>query len=302
MSVITIGSTLVDIFVYSAGFKIQHMGNGVQLCEEYGEKLEVDRLVVSTGGGAGNVAVGLKRLGFEVGVVSEIGTDEWGRMVEQQLVDEGVSVEWLVREKKEETGGSIALVGQDGGRTVLVHRGAAAQLDVSDIPVEALAAADWVHLSSTAGRRDAIRKIFSSVQSSKLSWNPGQAELRLLIDGELLVSEVSCQILFVNEEEWEVLRPLQAEFLAKIPMIVVTSGRSGGTVYRAGSPAMPYTSKAITTVEETGAGDAFATGFIAATLRGLSVEQAIEWASHNAASVVSQVGAKAGLLRADQLQ
>ena len=49
-------------------------------------------------------------------------------------------------------------------------------------------------------------------------------------------------------------------------------------------------------VEETGAGDAFCVGFVSAYLYHQSLETCLEWGKRNAASVVTQIGAKDGLL------
>ncbi|HEY9658052.1 MAG TPA: carbohydrate kinase family protein, partial [Allocoleopsis sp.] len=54
-------------------------------------------------------------------------------------------------------------------------------------------------------------------------------------------------------------------------------------------------------IERTGAGDAYTSGFIGATLAGLSFEKAMEWGAHNSTSVVSKIGAQEGLLSREQL-
>ncbi|MEK7073045.1 MAG: PfkB family carbohydrate kinase, partial [Patescibacteria group bacterium] len=48
-------------------------------------------------------------------------------------------------------------------------------------------------------------------------------------------------------------------------------------------------------VEMTGAGDSFATGFVAALHRGLGVPEALKWGSANSAGVIGQIGPQAGL-------
>ena len=55
-------------------------------------------------------------------------------------------------------------------------------------------------------------------------------------------------------------------------------------------------------VERTGAGDLFAAGFLGAVIHGESLETAMSWGSVNAASVVGQVGAEAGLLTKEKMQ
>jgi ribokinase len=55
-------------------------------------------------------------------------------------------------------------------------------------------------------------------------------------------------------------------------------------------------------VDRTGAGDSFASTFVAALIKGNSIEGALQWAPINSMSVVQKVGAQAGLLTEKQLE
>jgi ribokinase len=55
-------------------------------------------------------------------------------------------------------------------------------------------------------------------------------------------------------------------------------------------------------VEATGAGDAYATGFIAALFHGHSTAEAMRWGSANSASVVTKIGPQDGLLKLKEMQ
>lgn len=303
--VITIGSALVDIFVHSSQFESKPSEKGQLLCQVYGDKLDVESFRAYSGGGGSNTAVGFKRLGFQTAVICELGRDDLAQIVLNDLKREGVSAQLVIAEKKEQTGGSIILVGQDGGRTVLVHRGAASQLDTYDIPPFWLTQTRWVHLSSIAGRLEALKKIFHVLKRNHeigLSWNPGKAELELLKTGQLDVTEIPCQIFFVNQEEWALLGATQATVLKNFGQVVVTAGKAGGQVYLGGEPTWKFTGQGdLPAVDETGAGDAFATGYVAATLIQHPPQVAIAWGVNNARSVVKYYGAKVGLLDRAQL-
>jgi ribokinase len=54
-------------------------------------------------------------------------------------------------------------------------------------------------------------------------------------------------------------------------------------------------------VDRTGAGDAFASTFVAALAKGLSLEDALRWGPINSMSVVQKVGAQAGLVTEQEL-
>jgi sugar/nucleoside kinase (ribokinase family) len=55
-------------------------------------------------------------------------------------------------------------------------------------------------------------------------------------------------------------------------------------------------------VDRTGAGDSFATTFVAALMKGNTIEGALQWAPINSMSVVQKVGAQAGLLTEKELE
>ncbi len=303
MKVFSIGSAIIDMFVSSRDFTVKPTDEGIMLCQKYGAKIELDRFELHTGGGGGNTAVGFSRLGFDAAVVAETGRDVMAKLVIEELEKEKVSTQFLIREKKEETGGSIIMTGQDGGRTALVHRGAASQLDPQDIPTEALSKADWIHLSSVAGRFLTLQTIFNTVRQHhlKLSWNPGSAELKLLASESLVVDQISCQILLLNDEEWSLVANLQRKLLTQIPIVVITKGRKGGEIFHQGKSELNFEIMPVDTVEETGAGDAFSVGFIAAYLYEKSLSEACDWGKRNAAGVVKAIGAKNGLLSLAQI-
>ena len=197
--IVSIGSSVVDSFIKSKAFKLQKTDQGVLLCQTYGEKIDVDEYIVKTGGGGSNTAVGFSRMGFKTALVTELGKDIWADLIVQELKNEVVDSKLVVKEKNEKTGGSIILLGDDGGRTIMVHRGASAQLDPKDIPVSQISRSKWVHLSSISGQKDTLKFIFEVIRDdhTKMSWNPGNKELELLLSGEIDLKRLPVNILIL---------------------------------------------------------------------------------------------------------
>jgi ribokinase len=301
--IITIGSSLIDTFIHSEEFKVRSSREGVYLCQSYGDKIDVDSYEVRTGGGASNTAVGFARMGFRVGVVSELGRDVLAQVIEEEFHRERVATNLLIKERKEQTGGSVILVGKDGGRTALVHRGASSLLDPHDLPLSAVDRSDWVHLASISGRLSTLRELFSALSEGRrrLSWNPGKDELRLLGEGLLPVSDIPCEVLLLNRQEWSLLGAVQQALEAQVRVIVVTDGKVGGRYFARQSGWHEYETQEVESIDDTGAGDAFAVGFVSALRAGEDAGEAIRWGAHNARSVVQQIGAKPGLLTRQQL-
>jgi sugar/nucleoside kinase (ribokinase family) len=301
--IISIGSSIVDSFIKSKLFKLQKSADGVLLCQTYGDKIDVDEYLVKTGGGGSNTAVGFSRMGYKTGVVTETGKDSFADFILGEFRKEFVSTNLVISEKNEKTGGSIILLGDDGGRTVLVHRGASAQLDPKDIPAAHISRAKWVHLSSIAGQYETLKFIFEVIRDSetKLSWNPGNKELQLLADGKIDPAKIPVNILFVNRQEWMKIESVQQQILGQVQQVIITNGSQGGEVYYGAKPNTKFFSGQTKSIDDTGAGDSFVVGYVTAHLKGRSIIECCAWGKKNAESVISHVGAKPGLLTIDKI-
>lgn len=295
--IITIGSAVVDIFIASKDFLIKDIDKEQFFCQKIGDKIELDRFEIHSGGGGSNTAAGFAKMGFSTATVCEMGQDMWSQFVFFDLDRHNVDTSLLIKEKIEQTGGSIIMGSEDGGRTVLVNRGASSMLDPQDLPVTQLVQAKWVHLTNIGGRIETLNKLFDTMlqYEQKMSWNPGKQELQLLSDGQLDLEKLPIEVLIINEDEWQIVANIQSKLKEKIKIIVVTAGKNGGNLYSQGQQ-LAYDLKKIRAVEETGAGDAFGAGFISAYILGHELPTCLEWGKKNAASVVQQIGAKKGLL------
>ncbi|NLG06546.1 MAG: carbohydrate kinase family protein [Candidatus Pacebacteria bacterium] len=299
---ISIGSSLVDIFVSSQDLGVASDKN--QHILSYGDKLELTDFHIFSGGGASNTAIALARLGYKTAVISETGQDEFSDLIIRDFEREAVATQLLIREKLERTGGSVVLVAKDGKRVAMTYRGAASMLDPYDIPAFWLTQAKWVHLSSIAGQKDTLSKIFQTLikdQDTKLSWNPGKSEIELLLKKTFSFEAIPCEVFFVNQEEWSLLLPVQKLILAHFPQVIVTMGEKGGEVFLYGKKKFAFEGQASQAIDNTGAGDSFAAAYIAALIDDLPVDEAIVWGVRNASNVVKFYGAKTGLLRRYQM-
>jgi sugar/nucleoside kinase (ribokinase family) len=301
--VLTIGSALIDVFIASESFELNQEVGSMSFTNKSG-KLEVENFDVRTGGGASNTAVGFSRMGFQAACIAEMGKDELAHLVADSFKDENVNQQYLINEKKEQTGGSVILVAEGGERMVLVHRGAASMLDPQDIAVQAIQETDWIHLSSIAGKLNTLEHIFNLVRqyNKKMSWNPGSGFLKSLHERDWDIASFPVAVVLLNRQEWEIVGDKQQAFLDTVPKIVITDGSKGGSVFVDGQQAQEFVAEEIEAIDNTGAGDAFGVGFVSGLLQGKPLEQAIEWGKKNAASVVQKLGAKPGLLYASDLE
>jgi len=315
-NVITIGESTVDAFMTIHNAKTQVRLEDGNLCFEHGKKIDVDRYDFCLGGNATNVAVGLTRLGLKATLCTEMGDDEFSFIIRNGLAKEHVDRLFVSQTKKAPSNFSV-IINFQSDRTIFVHDVEREhEFELIDV------SADYLYLTSM-GRdwQTPYRKALDFIkenEGTKLAFNPGSKQL---YEGREVVESVikKADILFVNKEEAEQLlfdkEPKDSSdsnaYLRKLltglqqkgaKLVVVTNGQHGsyaldeqGEFYFRGMyPGKP--------IERTGAGDSFATGFLAATIQGLSVKKAIGWGSANAASVVQKIGAQAGLLTKDEME
>ncbi|OGD58148.1 hypothetical protein A3I57_02035 [Candidatus Beckwithbacteria bacterium RIFCSPLOWO2_02_FULL_47_23] len=287
--VVSFGSAFVDVYLGSPGFKKV----GPALCEVYGGKIDVSQLVITTGGGATNTAVGFERLGLQTAAVCCVGRDDWGLFIRKELRREGVSPLYI-QQVEAPTSYSTILVAPDGGRTALVYRGASNELAGGKVEWDKLDP-NWFYVSSLGGNFNLLSMIIRQAQKQKIkvALNPGSQEIRAREKLRQFLPHV--EILLLNRQE--------AEALGKISgpkIIAVTEGRKGASL-TAGKKTIKAAAVKVKTVEETGAGDAFGSAFVAGIINGLKPETALKMGLLNGAAVTTQFGPKAGLLFATEM-
>lgn len=310
--VITIGSAVLDIFMKSEKFKVIQSGDipgGIAMCEVYGGKMEVEEVVIVSGGGATNAAVSFARKELKSAIIAEMGNDPQSLLIHKDLEEAVVDTRFLVQEPGETTAVSVVLIANDGGRSIMVHRGAAAMLTKQDLPLEELDTR-WIHISSLGGNMDLLKTIINWAKNKKvrISLNPGMKEIG---HKDKLASLLpSVEILFVNRDEAKALWGIDysddslwmsSQSLPGAHVTVITDGSRGGKVCVDGKVSFFDAVKVKNVVDTTGAGDAFASGMVAGVLYGKSYDQAIKWGIKNATSVLESVGAKKGLLSLSEI-
>lgn len=287
--VVTVGSAFVDVYLASPDFKKV----GKTLCEVYGGKVVIKQMVMTTGGGATNTAVGLERLGLQTACVCCVGQDDWGLFVRKELHREGVSPLYI-QQVTEATSYSTILVTEDGGRTALVFRGASNHLSWSKVEWEKLDPA-WFYVSSLGGDFNLLTKIVRQAEKEgiKIALNPGSKEIEA--GSKLKAFLPKIEALILNQQEAEKLGSV-ANLIKSGPKIVaVTAGRNGAMVW-AGKKKFAGKALPAKVVEETGAGDAFGCGLVAGLVKGWDLNKALKLGLANGAAVTEHFGPKQGLL------
>lgn len=312
-NIVSIGSATRDVFLKSGNFESRKHADsptGIEQCFPLGSKIEINKMVFTTGGGGTNAAVTFARQGLKTADIGVVGRDFNGRAILEELKKEGVDTKFFQIHDDDFTAYSIIFVHESGERTILSYKGEGQHFDAKKIPFEKVQT-DWFFLDSLGGHYDMLEAIFRHVDpepsktsygagknKTKVAMNPGGKELAHGLD-KLRPFFAKTDILIMNKEEAVGLTQGSVGELSKIcpGIVAISDGPNGvvvkdrdGKVYQAGVPDSPV-------VERTGAGDAFSSGFVSEYIRSGNISKAIQFATANASSVVTQYGGKAGILK-----
>jgi len=320
--IITIGTASRDIFLISRFFKVlrdpdrlKKMGflTGKAQCFALGGKVEADKLIFTTGGGATNTAFTFARQGFKTATLIKIGKDETGNSILKELLKEKIAP-LSIFDENQISAYSVILLTPSGERTILVYRGASDDLKIKEIPFSKLKSR-WAYISPGGISYEVIERLINyfSLNKTLIAFNPssyflemGIKKLKPLLNKSkvvLLNREEAANLVGIDyQKEREIFKKLD-EIIDGI--VIMTEGgkgvlvSDGKNIYKAGV----FKGKLI---DRTGAGDAFGSGFVAALIqKNLKpktynlkpvIEYAIRLGSANATSVIEKIGAKEGIV------
>jgi len=316
--VVAVGNAKVDIFlqVHDTNKHFRLDPESGELCIRSGDKASIDSASIVIGGNAASVTVGISRMGFKSAIFAEIGSDEFADKIINTLNSEKVSEKFI---KKTQSASSFSvIINYKNDRTIFTEH---VQRD-HDFSFENLST-KWVYLTSMGNKwHDAYRKTVDYVKNNniKLAFNPGSMQLSEGAESFREVLEIA-EILFINKEEAKGIASLDIQFpddrqgyldnMQKLltavkntgpKTVVITDGERGSHLIDEDGKFMSEPIKETVVVQKTGAGDAFASGFLSAILSGQNNNNAMKWGKENAASVIGQTGATKGLLNRNQIE
>ena len=249
---------------------------------EPGPPDEVRTWLRTIGGAESNVACHLPALGVPSGWVSAVGDDPFGRSLVREIASAGVDVSGVVTDPVRPTGLYVKESGAGGSPVRYYRAGSAA----SGLGPELLSRLNF----------DGVRVLHLSGITPSLS-DSCLALVRALLErprGDLLVSfdvnhrpalwagrdlsvlaELAGQadLVLTGDDEaervWGTGDPVRLRSLLPKPRtLVVKHGERGATLVEGDAEPLFAPALKVDVVEPVGAGDAFAAGFLAATLRG----------------------------------
>ncbi len=302
--IVSLGSALQDIYLIDRDDFASTTIAGQSIFGELliGSKVDIDKVRYEVGGGGTNTAVGLARLGHEVVLIGNVSHDVAGEAVLACLDQENVDSSY-VEFVRGGTGCSVILLdAKTGEHTILTHRGVSGEFGNLKPDDLELISPDWLYATSLDGDMELLLEFFEKAHAlnAQVMFNPGAAEIEKLPKLIGLLGEVD--VLLVNKREAARIVPgvLLEELLehlgAYCKIVIITDGAMGSIATNHEETWRLGVYEQTKLRDATGAGDAFGAGFLAKWVEGAEFSEALQFAAANAASVVREYGAKAGLL------
>ncbi|MGW1197889.1 sugar kinase [Streptomyces sp. NPDC002536] len=265
------------------------------------------------GGAESNVACALARCGHRTRWIGRVGTDGFGTHLVDAIAAHGVDVSAVQRDPDRPTGIYFRTAGERA-TTLPVDRSlsevayyragsAASAMSPALVPREAAWSGRILHLTGitaalSADCRDLLRHLTAPAPGRPLlSFDVNYRASLWQHSRPTLLADLArrCDLVFVGEDEAEAAWGLRgaAAIRSALPepgLLVVKHGAQGATAFARDGEALTVPAPAVDVVAPVGAGDAFAAGFLSATLRGLPLPARLRHGHLTAAAALTVPG------------
>lgn len=253
----------------------------------------------ASGGSTANTMSGLAKLGIETGFLSKIGKDEVGEFFKKQMVDCKVKPQLLTTDTP--SGRVIAMVTPDGERTFATCLGAAAEMCADDIHPDLLDGWDIFYVEGyLVANPPLLEKVLDTAYAKGMTIAMDMAsynEVQKHRDLVLRLLEDRLDIVFANEQEAQVLTGLEDPEAAlyyigeRCQIAVVKVGAKGAFIQR-GNEVVTIPPMPADVIDTTGAGDMWASGFLAGLVKGEPLQKCGMMGAIVAKNIIEVMGAK----------
>jgi ribokinase len=249
-------------------------------------------------GGTANVAIQVSRLGEKTGFVGNVGNDALGLYFVENLKKHNIKV-FTSFDDNHSTGLCVSLVYGDGERTLIAKRGANDYLNKGELEsrLREILKSKIVYLSgySLLHNSEAILELIKECQGNCEIWfNPGAPNIITSQFRKVVNDFVDVLILNLDEARTmtkkDTIEDIMAKLQGLVNLSVVSIGKDGCIVTKDKGWVQVPANESISSIDTTGAGDAFSAGLIIGRLRGMDGVGCAKLANQVAINFLQQKG------------
>lgn len=305
-----IGNAIVDLLVEVNFEEFQEFGveaGSMNLVDAGGfsalkNKLGSKDMKISSGGSGANTCVALSSLGNKVSYSCIVGDDEMGQGYEREFND----LKIYLHNKKipnQPTGMSLLMITPDAERTMNTFLGVTSSFGPEHVDAESIIKSKWLYvegyLFSTEPGKRAIYNALEIAKNNnvKIAVTCSDGFIVDLFKEDVLNVCKNADLIFANKNEALRLTGTDNEDAALQQLkqyaetVVITLSEKGALASHLGED-LRESSFLVKAVDDTGAGDMFAAGFLDSIIKGKSLRESVLVGSFLASRVVSQFGAR----------
>jgi len=309
MKIIGIGNALVDVLTQLEDdnlLKELELPRGsMQLVEaersaQIQEESKALKKQMASGGSAANTIHGLAKLGMETAFIGSVGKDETGKFFEEDLKNSGTIP--MLFYSGTASGISNVMISPDGERTLGTFLGAALELSAGMLSKSNFEGYDILHVEGyLVQNHELLETILKLAKAAGLRVSLDLASYNVVEDNLDFLHDMVrnyVDIVFANEEEAKAFTGKEPEEalndIAAITDIAIVKVGSKGSMVKQGETTTFVSPIKAHSVDTTGAGDLYASGFLYGLANGLDFEKAGYIGSLLSGTVIEVVGAKFG--------
>jgi sugar/nucleoside kinase (ribokinase family) len=283
------------------------VGRPLRVVPEPGGLVLVDEMSLHTGGCASNTATALARLGLPVEVIGKIGADSFGDFVLNALTERKIGTRGILRDRGVGTSATMVMVSQDGERRFVHYLGANARLTLDNIDISMVESSSILHIAGALvmpgidgkptaellqhAQHAGLITFLDTVWDDTGRWMETLAPCLPYVD-YFVPSLLEARALTGLDDPVEVAR----SFLERgVKCVGLKMGVEGCLVMSGDGLLIRLPAFQVDVLDATGAGDAFAAGFIAGVWQGWDLEKTARFANAVGALSVTGVGASGGV-------
>lgn len=278
-----------------------------KLSFDYAGKIQVKEFKTSVAGNAPNFAIGCSTLGLKTTIYTEVGDDTNADIVISTLKERGVDTAFVNKNPNTPTNVHPIVVFR-GERTIFAYH------EKRSYKIQGWKSPKFLYYSSLSKGfekfHDDLLDFVKKDENIIFVINPGTLQMKVGIE-KLREALKRTDILFANKEEATDLANIDGstkEVHKKlwdmgVKLSVITDSVNGSSTFDGEKmEVLGICDLNKKTLDKTGAGDSYASGFLSAIFYGKPAVEAMKWGSINAANVIAKIGAIEGLTSKEEIE